>query len=496
MDMPGEPNPFGRWASESLPRGSSRWRLSSRSEGPAAPLWLRAALVLAVAASTGMVVIELARLGPFAPSNVASATAPATGSTTQTTPLALVLAPALPQRAYQWQFLATGTPTGGTSGSVEVRAWQLTSTCGPHAPCTIQMARQLQVPNAPNQASDRAMLQPGPDTATADFYATQFPPVSTRCLPSGAAGASTPSSAVDRFNISWTASTGALGAVQTSNYTCNGSAYVATYDWTADRVPAPALPALAASAHHAATDSAFLRAADAVCTDVNEDAEPIARAVAAAEHTVRTATSPAAKARADASIAKLLPSLLPLAATVYTQTPQPPTGRLDELWLRDVSLNREQLGPASALLAAFAGAAGAASSFFVHGDAADEQRALAEVFLAETTRPSCGRRHRRAWRSSSTVCTCPRSASTRPRSARSSTRRRCRPRPERRVILSTACAAGRTYQLSAAAKPGITVFGQLTFATLARGADMSSSRRWGHTPHGHAVLGHGAVTRS
>jgi hypothetical protein len=49
-----------------------------------------------------------------------------------------------------------------------------------------------------------------------------------------------------------------------------------------------------------------------------------------------------------------------------------------------VSLTRAQLGPGAALLAAFAGAADAASRFFLHGDPADRQRALAEVFLAES----------------------------------------------------------------------------------------------------------------
>jgi hypothetical protein len=90
-----------------------------------------------------------------------------------------------------------------------------------------------------------------------------------------------------------------------------------------------------------------------------------------------------AKARADAGIAMDLAPLVALSVREYTQTPQPPRGPDDTIWLRDIALERSATLDGAAMIAATRAAAGDASSYFLTRRALDRQRAVAELFLAD-----------------------------------------------------------------------------------------------------------------
>jgi hypothetical protein len=297
----------------------------------------------------------------------------------------VTLAPAPLRGSWRWQLLATGTPTGGTSGPLEVRAWQLTRDCPAGGRCRIRLARQLVVPGAPNETSDRALLEPLDMGAGSIEYSARFPAVATRCIDrAGATARATATSASDRFTLSWAPGTGSLSASEVSRYRCGRVAYSSSYSWNAAAVPRARVPRLVADPRHAASRMAFLRAAASVCRRIDARALPIARGVAADERVLRAGSSRAAKARAEADIARGLAPLGSLSAAEYSAIPQPPAGPLDALWLRDVRRTRARLAPSAAMLAALADAARAAGAFYRSGSSPKRERARAEAFLAAT----------------------------------------------------------------------------------------------------------------
>jgi len=372
--MSADGNPYGTWTAEPEPDAtrpaSARLPLAGTPSAPA-PIWLRAGLGLGVLAALAVVVIELLRVGPFAP-----ATVPASVPSAQAVPEAITLPVALPAGTWTQQFVATGNPAGGTSGPVEVRAWKLTSHCDAHGGCAIELARQLAVPSAPNETVDRTALRRLDRTGSSVEYLAAFPPVQSRC------GSQT-ASATDRFLITWASGTGSISASERSGYRCAGAAYASSYSWNAVPVAPPAARALAANPQHASTAARFLRAATSVCRNVNTAAQPLARAVAGDRAVIVAANAGAgARARAEDDLARRVQALLPLAERQYTDTLQPPSGALDRWWLRDVRLNGAALRPGAAMLDALAAAARAQGRFFRTGDGTAHQTALADLFLA------------------------------------------------------------------------------------------------------------------
>jgi hypothetical protein len=114
---------------------------------------------------------------------------------------------------------------------------------------------------------------------------------------------------------------------------------------------------------------------------VNAQAVPFASRIAAAQRILRTAASRMTKAAAEATITKQLAPLVPLSVEEYTRIPQPPAGRLDALWLRDISEIRQLSAPAAAAISALQAAAIATSRYLRTASAVQLQTAIAESTL-------------------------------------------------------------------------------------------------------------------
>ena len=280
------------------------------------------------------------------------------------------------------QWIATGI-TDAVVGDVanahldqpDVRAWYFTQACTSAATCHTELVDQLI-----DGTTQQTPLAPIPDNI---WWAAVFPATGASCArePSGPTLRET---IRDSIHLGWASPAHReLFADGTETITgCDAPApSTVSFHWTARPVPRLAAPQITLNANHATTAAAFRSAARRVCTAVNAQAAPFASRIAGAERVLRTATSRTTKATAEASIAKQLAPLVPLSVEEYTQIPQPPAGRLDDLWLRDITENRQQLAPGAVKNAALEAVAIATSRYLRTGSSLQAETAIAESTL-------------------------------------------------------------------------------------------------------------------
>ena len=280
------------------------------------------------------------------------------------------------------QWLATGLTTSVTGdiandalGDRVVRAWDFVRSCSKQSACHTDLVRSLD-----DGSIERGQLVRNPHGS---FFAVTFGPAPDLCalVPGHPRSKETITTVID---VGWARAGELVGDDKETITGCGGPPAIATDHWTATPVPPPPPLSITINAEHAASRPAFLASASKICTSVNAQAQPVVDAIKAAEGLVRTATSNASKARAEADIARLLGQIGPLLVRPYDEIPQPPAGSLDAAWQKDIAQQRLQLEPASAAFAALAGAASAAGSYFQTGASLDGQRAIADsVFFSE-----------------------------------------------------------------------------------------------------------------
>lgn len=383
--MADEPDGFESWggdqgASERRSRPTVRLPRPSIRLASVIPTGrLMPALLTTLILAAGSVVgAELTRSGPFATTAVAAPT-----PSVATDAAGAVASGELPSGHWNWQLVATGTDQ--RTGEADVRAWDLWRACGTGAGCHLELARQVLTRSAPTGTTDRTALALASSSPDGSLYRANFAPVTTTCwYQSDGAWHSAAASQTDSFTLQWSVGTRSLIAVETSTTRgCPGGASIDSQRWSAARVPAAPTPALLASHAHAPSVAAFRAAAGRTCTAINSALEPYARRVVADRGVLNSAASSArAKARADDDIARALAPLVTLSVREYTKTPQPPRGRDDALWLRDIGLERSATADGAAMIAATQAAAGDAGRYFLTRRALDAQRAAAELFLA------------------------------------------------------------------------------------------------------------------
>jgi hypothetical protein len=258
----------------------------------------------------------------------------------------------------------------------EVRAWNFTRSCPAATRCTTTLVDQLLY-----GGTDQARLAQLPNNT---WWAVTFPPLNDWCARVGTRPRRK-ETIRDTLHLGWlTPAHRALLGDETSTIVGCGTSVPSTISthWVARPVPHTPIPAVSPNRGHAASAARFLRSAQRVCAAVNSRAEPVARRIRAAQQVARTASATrAARAAAGETIARELRTLVPLSVAEYTQIPQPPNGPLDQLWLRDITAQRQALEPTAAALAALQAATIATSHYVRTGNPLDEEKAVSEATL-------------------------------------------------------------------------------------------------------------------
>jgi len=258
----------------------------------------------------------------------------------------------------------------------EVRSWEFVRTCRPSTSCRTEIVRQLQYGGT--------IQAPLEQIRGSTWWRATFPVTNDSCArePGRPTLKETNS---DTINLGWSSLSNRhqLIADETQTIKGCGAPTPATIGnhWTATPVQQPATPAISPNRAHTASASAFRSAALRACTRVNNLAAPLAARIGTASGILRTTTSRAAKAAAEATIAAQLSAVPQLWAKQYSQIPQPPDGPLDTLWLQDLAANRQQLAPATAAISALRAAELAQSHYFATGHSLQLQTAIAEATL-------------------------------------------------------------------------------------------------------------------
>jgi hypothetical protein len=281
------------------------------------------------------------------------------------------------------EWIASGF-TSGVGGDVanarldqpDVRAWYFIRSCTVATRCRTTLVDQLLY-----GGTHRAPLVQLPNNS---WWTVTFPASGDSCARVGTRP-TLKETIRDTLHVGWeTQAHTELVADETQTITGCGTPVPASvsYHWVAKRVPPPQTPVVSPNRGHAASAASFRSAAEHACTAVNAQAVPIARTITAAQEVLHSSSSTrAAKAVAEQTVARELRPLLPLSVEEYTQTPQPPRGPLDQLWLRDITAQRRALEPAAAALSALEAEATAASRFLRSGNALDLQTVVTQATL-------------------------------------------------------------------------------------------------------------------
>jgi hypothetical protein len=258
----------------------------------------------------------------------------------------------------------------------EIRSWEFVRVCGTSTSCRTEIVRQVQ-----DGGTIQAPLEQ--IRGTTRWRAT-FPITNGLCArePGKPTLKETNS---DTIELGWYSRSNRHELLADETQTIQGCgdptpATIYNY-WTANPVKQPPTPTISPDRTHTASASAFRSAALRVCTRLNRLAAPLAARIGTANEILRTTTSRAAKAAAEATIAAQLASVPQVWARQYSMIPQPPDGPLDALWLQDIAANRHQLAPVTAAFSALRAADLAQSHYFTTGRSLQLQMAIAEATL-------------------------------------------------------------------------------------------------------------------
>jgi hypothetical protein len=289
--------------------------------------------------------------------------------------------PTGPQPSGEWiasgfDDYVTGDVANARLDEREVRAWNFTRSCQAATRCATTLVDQLRY-----GGTDHASLTQLPNNT---WWSVAFPPLSDWCAREGTRPRSK-ETIRDTLHLGWlTPAHRVLLADETQTIVGCGTPVPATVSthWVARPVPPTPVPTVSPGPGHAASAARFLRTAQRVCAAVNTRAVPVARRIRAAQQVARSSSATrAARAAAGETIARELRTLVPLSVEEYTQIPQPASGPLDQLWLRDIAVQRRALEPTAAAFAALQAATTATSRYVRTGNALDEEKAVSEATL-------------------------------------------------------------------------------------------------------------------
>jgi hypothetical protein len=256
----------------------------------------------------------------------------------------------------------------------ELRAWDFKRVCTSASRCHTEMINQFR--------DGRTTSAPVSQEPGHSWYQAVFPPDHTTCArePSRPTRKET---VYDTVDFGWTPHGRTLVGEETQTVIgCDANVPATAGDgWTATRVPAAPALSISPNPAHVATAAAFRAAATRACTRLNQQALPISARVGAAERALHSTTNRELRAQAEVTIAAQLRPLLAFEAEEYDRISQPPSGPLDQLWLRDIEENRLQLAPGSAAMNALAAAMLATARYLRSGRSLDAQAVVAEGTL-------------------------------------------------------------------------------------------------------------------
>jgi hypothetical protein len=259
---------------------------------------------------------------------------------------------------------AFGAP-GVSAGDVVAHAWSLRRGCefvGCYDDLTDLTFSEPDVTTQLFTGNDAALVGTGqtsvkacPGTASADYVS-------------------------DDWDVRW-ASHDELSAQEDVSDLCRASLLDVEIKWTATRVPQTTIPALPISNQHVGSHDAFIAAATSVCTRVNAQLAPLARTIEQAERAIPNQGA-VSDAESAVRLAAALPKIVPLAARIFSDIPQPPQP-LGALWVRAVQIERNALVPSIDYTAAVSLAMTALSQYDLTENSLYSQEAKAYLALAK-----------------------------------------------------------------------------------------------------------------